>query len=731
MDYENDTTTRPAITEHQKWSSELRASHKEMAAWHERAQKVLDVYMDKRGMGLENARKFNLFNTNVGILQSALFARIPKPDVQRRFKDANDHFGRVASNILQRALITELTTDGYFTSIAKNIIKDRLVPGAGVAWVRYVPSLQEPMQLTESTTEELAEDPSASPIITEERTPIEHVVWKDVRWSPCRTWNECRWIARRVYLSEEELTERFGEEVTKRVSFDVQEEETGAHRSTNDSEPQNNVVQTVEVWEIWCKTSKKVYFYCDRATDLLGIRDDPFGLPNFFPTPAPLIGTHTTQNYIPMPDYVLVQDQYEELNVLNSRLSNLVRACKVAGAYDAGNPAIGQIFSPTSPETQLVPVDRWDAFAEKGGLKGTIDFVPIDQIAAVIGQLNAAREIIKAQIYELTGISDIIRGQTSQYETLGAQNIKAQYAGLRLSSLQSEVAEFFSELVRIKAFLMVKFYEPQRLLQKAGPMLESDAPYVEGALAMLKDELLANTHVEVSVDSLQAQNDLQDKQDRAEVVTAVANLLREAVPAATQVPQLAPLMMHLVKFSVSSFKGAREIEGLIDQELQKLVAQGQQAQGQEQEKPDPAMVQAQMKQAEMQAAAQAKQAELQADVQVKMARIQADVEIEKAKLAQQAQFKERELAIEEQRLQLEMLRLQQNGQIESAKLAQKQTPSVVLGNAGADEDRIAQMIATMQQSTIEAITALANREPEPAQIVVERDENGRLVGTIQ
>ncbi len=725
---EEEQEINPAVSERQKWAAELSAAHKELAEWHERAEKVLKIYLDKRGAGEKDHRKFNLFTTNVGILQSALFARIPKPDVQRRFKDANDQVGRVASNILQRALITELETDGYFTTTAKNVIKDRLVPGAGVAWVRYLPSLQEPLQLSESTNDELAEMEGASPIITDERTPIEHVLWKDVRWSPCRTWNECRWIARRVHMSEDELTERFGEEVTKRISFE-EEEEAAARRSKSDDGPQNLVVQTVEVWEIWCKTSKKVYFYCDKSNELLDVRDDPFGLPHFFPTPSPLIGNHSTLSFVPIPDYVFVQDQYEELNTLNSRISNLVRACKVAGAYDASNKAIGQIFSPASPETMLVAVDRWDAFAEKGGLKGSIDFVPIDQIAQVIAQLNAAREVIKAQIYELTGISDIIRGQSNQYETLGAQNIKAQYAGLRLSTLQTEVAEFFSELIRIKAFLMVKFYDPQRLVEKAGPLIENDQQYVPAAVQLLKDELLANTHIEVSVDALQAQNDIQDKQERSEVITAISNLLREAIPAATQVPQLAPLMMHLVKFGVSSFKGAREIEGLIEQELQKMVGQ------EPAEAPDPqaeAKAAAETKKAEMQAQLEAKHAELQAKIQLEQAKIQADLQIEEKKLQLQAEIKKAELALEERRLALEEQKLQQSGQIEVAKLQQKQQPGVVLGNmTGVDEDRLGAIIAQLQQQTVEAIAALANRPAEPATITVERDADGKLVGTIQ
>ena len=88
------------------------------------------------------------------------------------------------------------------------------------------------------------------------------------------------------------------------------------------------------------------------------------------------------------------------------------------------------------------------AFSEKGGLKGSIDILPIDMLANALLSCYRARDDIKSQIYELTGISDIIRGQTAASETATAQQIKGQYAGLRLRSMQEDVAVFASELIR-------------------------------------------------------------------------------------------------------------------------------------------------------------------------------------------------------------------------------------------------------------------------------------------
>lgn len=722
--------------EQRKWINELGMAKKEFTQWHERARKVNEIYLDKRPDAEKDAHKFNLFYSNTKILTDALYARIPKPDVTRRFKDPTDQLGRISSNIIQRSLFTELENDGYFTSTAKDIIKDYCISGAGVAWVRYVPKITKPEsedekpaspQLTNNEDAELAEKPGASPIITDEDTPIDHVLWSDVLWSPTRTWKECRWIARCVYMDKEEVEKRFGEAWANELLIDVdsETEQEPTFLSTNELEPKNKPDNTVKVWEIWCKTSKKVYFVCEKADSVLDILDDPFGLPHFFPTAKPLLGATTTSNMVPEPDYTLVQDQYTELNTLNSRISNLVRACKVAGAYDKSAKEIGQILSPNSPETMLVPVDKWDMFAEKGGLQGSITFMPIQEVATVIGLLQVAAERIKQQIYELTGISDIIRGQTNPYETASAQGIKAQYASLRLQTRQTEVAEFIAEILRIKAFLMVKFYDEKTLLEKAGPMLPSDMALAPQAIALLKNERLANTRIEVSVDSLQLANWEQDRRDRNEAISALANLLREAIPAYQQNPELGPMFLNLIKFQLSSYRGAKDIEGYIDEQLQLALTENKD----KPKEPDPAQQAAEI-------AAKQKEMEINANVEIEKAKADAEIQKSTNELEFKREAKTADVAIEKEKLEIERAKLR----IEELKLTKEGLDTSELNlpvGDGVQSTRLTkgEMLAAMQmmqeqnmvamqtmmQQFMSAIDQLANTPTAPATYKMVRD----------
>jgi hypothetical protein len=52
-------------------------------------------------------------------------------------------------------------------------------------------------------------------------------------------------------------------------------------------------------------------------------------------------------------------------------------------------------------------------------------------------------------IYEITGIADIMRGQSQASETLGAQQIKQSWGNLRLKRLQKEVQRYARDLLRL------------------------------------------------------------------------------------------------------------------------------------------------------------------------------------------------------------------------------------------------------------------------------------------
>jgi len=71
----------------------------------------------------------------------------------------------------------------------------------------------------------------------------------------------------------------------------------------------------------------------------------------------------------------------------------------------------------------LVPVSNWHC-SEAARRRITVLWLPIDQIVAAIVQLIQIRKQTIDDVYQITGLSDIMRGSTVASETLGAQQLQ-------------------------------------------------------------------------------------------------------------------------------------------------------------------------------------------------------------------------------------------------------------------------------------------------------------------
>jgi hypothetical protein len=347
---------------------------------------------------------------------------------------------------------------------------------------------------------------------------------------------------------------------------------------------------------------------------ILDSRDDPLQLENFFPCPKPLYATLTNESLVPVPDYTLYQDQANELDVLSDRIKGLIDALKVRGVYDAASPELARLFTEGDNNT-LIPVKNYAAFAEKGGLGGAVDMVDLSPIANALNMAYTGMQQVKNQIYDITGISDIIRGASVASETATAQQIKGQYATLRLKTYQDEVALFASELMRIKAQIICQHFQPETLLKIGGAELLNDAdkPLIPQALQLLQNNPMRTFRVEVATDSMLYMDEQQEKADRVEFLAATSSFLERAIQSAQLAPELVPLMIDLLKFGVTGYRVGRTIEGQIDNVADNI--KQQMSLPKPPPPPSPDEIKAQTEQAKMQAELQLEQMRMQLDAQ--------------------------------------------------------------------------------------------------------------------
>jgi len=660
---------------YEDWYNRIMSYERSFKLWEARVDKILKRYKDdSRNKTNPNAR-FNILWSNVQTITPAVFARLPRPDVSRRFRD-NDPIGRVASMLLERALEFEIEHYGDYKSAMVNCVTDRLLGGRGTAWVRYEPHFmakkeKEPedgWELSETIDAKQAHDPSyvngqgdvGTPLegpmpeednepgeveeeIEYECCPVDYVHWRDFGHTVARTWEEVTAVWRKVYLNRTALVERFGEELGNKIPLDTKPEQVGKSYTKNDDQ-----AYQAQIYEIWDKETGKVLWISKSMGKILDERDDPLELENFWPCPKPLYATLTTDSLEPIPDFTIYQDQARELDDLCDRIDGLIGALKVRGLYDASASELQRLFSEGNESNVLIPVKNWMAFAEKQGMKGALDLVDIAPFATALAQCYQAMEQVKGQIYELMGIADIQRGQTDPNETLGAQIIKSNNAAGRLKTMQHAVVDFATSLLAIKSQIICQHFTEDTIIKIAGGMQmdDNDKALIPQAIALLKDEVSKNFRIEVTSDSMIFQDEMQEKQDRMEFLAAIGGFMEKAIPASQASPELTPLLMEMLKFAVTGFKAGKSLEGLIDETADKFRLQAKQMEGQ----PKPPPLQVQIEQMKMQAKSQ----ELQIANQLEMQKMQAENELEKAKQEYQAQENQLKFQLEAQRNQAEI-----------------------------------------------------------------------------
>ena len=682
----------------QLWGTEIAAASKELTKFHDDAEKIVKRYLDRRDDFDHGESKVNLFWSTVKVLLSMLYARPPKADVSRMFQDQDDDQARVAGTILQRILNKGFDEHiSTWDDAVRTGIEDWLTVGMGQVWLRYEVETAE--QVQPATFDEFGNEipEQTFEVIVNEDAPVDYVYWKDFFWSPARTWHEVRWVARRVYMTKDKLIARFGEEIAQIVPLS---KTTG--KANNPSQPQNDAWNKAEIFEIWCKDKKKVYWYAKGAEVILDVKDDPLDLDGFFPCPKPLAANVTSSNFMPRADYIFAQDQFNELDEINTRITWLTRAAKVVGVYDKSADGVQRMLSQAN-ENQLIPVDNWAMFAESGGIKGKIDWMPIDAVVNAIERLRQYRQDKVMQIYEVIGISDIMRGSSKASETAAAQQIKAQFGSTRVQLMQFYIAEWIAHALRIKAEIIAKHWQPQTILMRSNIERTMDAPLAQSAIELLQDEALAQYRIKVEADSMAALDWAAERDAAVQFLQGMGAFISQVAPMAQQTPGAAPVLLKLLQWGVSKFRVSTEIESVLDQAVSAMQQQLQQPPQQPDPMKDPKVI------IEMQ--------KIQSNEKIALMESQTDKQIASLKATVDLQKVEMKAALDgvAQQYQQIMQAMNTTGQV--APLMQQVAESVAqLAQGGQESNQAA--LAQMQE-----LVARANR---PKRRVPIRDANGDI-----
>ena len=628
------------------WVMDIENYDREAQKWVDSSKKIVKRYKDERG-SRNLANRYNILWSNVQTLAPSLYNKNPKPNVERRYM-SDDPLGSASSQVLERCL-SYFVESGVFHDMMKQIVLDRLLSGRGTSWTRYVPHFSD--EGTPSITDDVTVDPEVPTLLSEE-VVNDYVHWEDFGHTWARTWEEVDGVWRVVYFDKEQVTARFGEDAAALVPYDYAPKNSKGDKV-------DTIGKKTAIYEIWCKSTKKVYWLNKSTPAYLDVRGDPLRLKRFFPCPRPLFATLANDSCIPVPDYDEYRDQANELDVITSKIMSLTKALKVAGVYDSSAEALSRLLA-EGVENQLIPVDNWAILAEKGGISGVVSFFPLEQITTALLALYQTRDKTKQDLYEITGISDIIRGASAASETATAQKIKGQFASLRLDAMQGEVSRFMRDVVSIMGEIIAEHFSletkkqlsglklmtqqekeqvmeqeamaaqqsqmmgqppqpPQPLPEKVQEMMTK--PSWEEVDQLLRDDTLRAFKIDIQTDSTIKADQAEERDARIQFLQSVGGFMQQSMNIQNEA--LMPLLLQMMKFGMQGFKVGKELDATFDIVAKNLEKPKEPA-------PDKDMMQIQSKE---------KIAKMEADKDVMIAKmeIEKDFAIEKMKIQSDAQ----------------------------------------------------------------------------------------------
>lgn len=650
-----------------RWLIEIKLYEKQAEDWH----KTCDKVREKLRCDKDKGKRFNAYWSTLQTLEPAVHSLPPNVEIQRRHKDRNP-VALAASEILERA--TQYGIDAYDVQdrllMARN---DYLRYGRGQVWLRYVPEIQKATrqvlvnqsapgapvmrddgQPFSGSAEDLRPAPDFEMTgnmlfeeeyeeVVYEECAVDYIHLKDFGHTNARVWEEVKAVWRRVFMTREELIDRFGEEKGRAVDLNYLGDKA---EKTLEYESDKDLFKKAVVYEIWDKSTGKVLFISAGYKKApLETTDDPLNLKDFFPCPRPAYGTLTSESLIPIPDYQQGRTQLEELDDLTDRINGITESVMFKGLGNGSMTELTRLAN--ARDGEIVQVENWLAFAQKGGLKGNLDFWPIEQIAGVLRMLYDTREQAKQTYYEVSGMSDLMRGATDPRETATAQRLKGQFGSIRLRDKQSEFQRFVRDVIAIKAEIIAEQYQPQTLALVSGveAMGQEFQQIFPKAVALLKDEPIRNYQIDIETDSTIVSDEQADKESAREFVTALGSLLKESLPILANAPEWTPVFGEAINMVSRRYRAGRTMENDIEKAVEATVARAQQAQqaGPGQQGPDPRAIEAMQRQQIEQAKLAQRGQKDAAELQLKQAVAGAELDLKRAELAQDGAIAERKI----------------------------------------------------------------------------------------
>ncbi|MCA0000952.1 MULTISPECIES: hypothetical protein [unclassified Mesorhizobium] len=454
-----------------KWLDKIQAAGKAEKHWLDCAAIAVKAYTSEGNLvdtdeATGAAYDFNILYANVETIVPAVINSAPMPDIRRRF-GADDPVARDFAQIIERSIRIQVD-DSKLQVEMEAMAQDAFLAGRGVIRLRFMSDivggettddelrdLAEADGVVDGTEDDEQDDASADAAATpasperseNERLRFEAVSWKDYRHGPSKRWDDRPWDAFRHSIACDDYEDFIDGDL---VASQQADGDTDQEADTD-----------YDVWEVWDKKSRTVLFVSVRDGKVLKKVPDPLGLSNFFPIATPVQPIEVNGRLMPVNPFSIYRRLADELDTTTKRIQIITKQLKVKGWYAISPADIQNVLD--ADDNEFVPIADAEIWAAKGGLQNAVLFWPVEKLIVVLSQLYGVRDQSKQAIYEITGISDIVRGASKATETLGAQQLKSQWGSLRIQKMQRNIERAARDLFVMMSEIIPAKFSPETL----------------------------------------------------------------------------------------------------------------------------------------------------------------------------------------------------------------------------------------------------------------------------
>lgn len=549
------------------WKNRLATAKKKWGDYHELVKEIRKYYINK-----SNNNKQNIFWSSIETLKPFIYFKAPTPYVERKSKQ-DKPAEAAACQILEKALIWDLEQQD-FDGVIKYARNDYLISGLGLTYEKFEPvieQVQTQMQDVDPITGEMISIDTVAEVMTDAKVTTNYIDPHDIiiDTTNVKVWEDVEWVAQSIKMTKQEVIDQFGEKYAEKLLDGTIELEKDKESETT-------------VYRIWDKKKKQVLYVSEVLDEFLRVDDDFLKIEGFFPFPKPVFATLDNHGVIPTPDYTEIKCMLDELDGVNKRMKMTMQALKVTGAYDS---SFSDLKNMLDAENRLIAVSDFDKIREKGGIDGFVGFMPIGQYIDALQALSDRRNQLIQAIYEITGVSDIMRGNSDPQETATAVTKKTNFGTLRNQDRQNDFQRYLTDVLKIKAEIICEQFTPELLAQFA----DNIQPEVFNmAIQLLKTDKIRNLTLGVETDTSFMQSEEMEKTNEA--VKTIHEMITAAFQVVSAQPALLPLYKQMIESVVVTLPSARQFNTAIDETFNKIAQELAQP---DQEQPDPDLIRAQ------------------------------------------------------------------------------------------------------------------------------------------